>query len=34
MSVSRSTNYGAAIFAKALENKTTAEIGVIEAVII
>jgi hypothetical protein len=34
ISVSRSTIYGAAIFAKALENKTTAEIGVIEAVII
>lgn len=34
VSVGRASNYGQAVFAKALENKTTAEVGVIEAVII
>jgi hypothetical protein len=34
ISVSRSTNYGAAVFGKALENKTTRDVGIIEAVII
>jgi cytoskeletal protein CcmA (bactofilin family) len=34
VSVGRDSKYGQAVFAKALENKTTAEIGVIEAVII
>ena len=34
VSVGRDIKYGQAVFAKALENKTTAEVGVIEAVII
>ena len=34
ISVGRDVKYGQAVFAKALENKTTAEVGVIEAVII
>ena len=34
ISIGRDTRYGAAVFAKALENKTTAEVGIIEAVII
>ena len=34
ISVGRDIKYGQAVFAKALENKTTAEVGVIEAVII
>ena len=34
ISVGRDASYGAAVFAKALEHKTTAEVGVIEAVII
>lgn len=34
VSVGRDSKYGHAVFAKALENKTTADVGVIEAVII
>ena len=34
VSVGRDAGYGIAVFAKALENKTTTEIGIIEAVII
>ena len=34
VSVGRDSGYGIAVFAKALENKTTTEIGIIEAVII
>ena len=34
VSVGRDSKYGQAVFAKALENKTTADVGVIEAVII
>jgi hypothetical protein len=34
ISVGRDIKYGQAVFAKALENKTTAEVGIIEAVII
>ena len=34
VSVGRDNKYGQAVFAKALENKTTADVGVIEAVII
>ena len=34
VSVGRDIKYGQAVFAKALENKTTAEVGIIEAVII
>ena len=34
ISIGRDTRYGAAVFAKALEHKTTADVGIIEAVII
>jgi hypothetical protein len=34
VSVGRDSKYGQAVFAKALENKTTPDVGVIEAVII